>query len=89
VLLIDDLVTSGLSLKKTAKIIKAEGGIVKDAVVLIDRQEGGSEKLGKEGIKLHALVNISEIARKLCELEILDEQQTKTILKQIKKKQNG
>lgn len=86
VLLIDDLMTSGLSLKKTAKVVKAEGGVVKDAVVLIDRQEGGSENLGKEGIKLHALISISEIASKLCELGVLDEQQMKTILKQIKTK---
>jgi len=85
VLLIDDLATSGLSLRKTAKVIKAEGGVVKDAVVLIDRQEGGSEKLRKEGIKLHALISISEIASKMCELGVLDEQQTKTILKQIKR----
>lgn len=89
VLLIDDLMTSGLSLKKAAKVVKAEGGVVKDAVVFIDRQEGGSENLAKEGIKLHALISISEIASKLCKLGVLDEEQTKTILKQIKKKQNG
>jgi len=88
VLLIDDLVTSGLSLKKTAKVIKSEGGVVKDAVVLIDRQEGGSEKLAKEGIKLHALININDVASELCDLGIIDDQQTKTILKQIRKKRS-
>ena len=87
VLLVDDLITTGLSLEKAAKAITAEGGIVIDSVVLIDRQEGGREKLEKHGIKLHALLNISEIARTLSELGTIDEQQMKTILKQIKQKQ--
>ncbi len=86
VLLIDNLITTGLSLQKAAKAITAEGGIVTDAVVLIDRQEGGREKLERIGIKLHALLNISEIANTLNELGTIDEQQMKTILKQIKKK---
>jgi len=87
VLLVDDLITTGLSLKKAAKAIMAEGGVVTDSVVLLDRQEGGREKLEKSRIKLHALLNISEIANKLCELGTIDEEQLKTILKQIKKGQ--
>jgi orotate phosphoribosyltransferase len=86
VLLIDDLITTGLSLKKAAKAITAEGGVVTDAAVLIDRQEGGEEQLKKNGIKLHALLSISNIVSTLHELGTIDEQQTKTILKQIKKK---
>jgi orotate phosphoribosyltransferase len=87
VLLLDDLITTGLSLKKAARAIIAEGGVVTDAVVLLDRQEGGKEKLEKTGIKPHALLNISEIANKLCETGTIDEDQLKTILKQIKKGQ--
>jgi orotate phosphoribosyltransferase len=86
VLLVDDLITTGLSLEKAAKALTAEGGIVTDAVVLIDRQEGGKEKLEKRGIKVHALLNMSDIANTLYELGTIDEQQMKTILKQIKKR---
>lgn len=86
VLLIDDLVTTGLSLRKAAKAVMAEGGVVTETVVLIDRQEGGKGKLEKNGLKLHALLNISEIVGTLSELGALDEQQAKTILKQVKKK---
>jgi orotate phosphoribosyltransferase len=85
VLLIDDLITTGLSLRKAAKAITAEGGVVADAVVLLDREEGGREKLEKSGIKLHALLNVSEIANKLYEIGAIEEEQLKTILKQIKK----
>lgn len=86
VLLVDDLVTTGLSLRKAAQAIVAEGGIVTDAVVLLDRQEGGRENLTKDGIKLHALLNVSEVAKNLCETGTIDENQLKTILKQVKKK---
>lgn len=85
ILLIDDLITTGLSLQKAAKTITTEGGVVTDAVVLLDRQEGGKETLAKNGIRLHALLNISETAKTLHELGTIDEEQLKTILKQIKK----
>jgi orotate phosphoribosyltransferase len=86
VLLIDDLITTGLSLQKSAKTIMAEGGVVTDAAVLLDRQEGGKEKLAKNGINLHALLNMTETANTLHELGTIDEEQLKTILKQIKKR---
>ena len=86
VLLIDDLVTGGLSLLKAAKSIMAEGGVVADAVVLIDRQEGGREKLEKNGVKLHSLLNITEVVNTLHDLGTIDEDQLKTIMKQVKKK---
>lgn len=86
VLLVDDLVTTGLSLKKATKAIVAEGGVVTDTVVLLDREEGGKEKLERSGIKLHAILKISEIARRLCEIEAIDDEQLKTILRQIKKR---
>ncbi|HUW48711.1 MAG TPA: orotate phosphoribosyltransferase, partial [Patescibacteria group bacterium] len=55
VLLVDDLVTTGLSLQKAARSITAESGVVNNAIVLIDRQEGGMKRLEKSGIKLHAI----------------------------------
>jgi len=86
ILLLDDLVTTGKSLISAAKAIRAEGGIVENAVVLLDREEGGRENLEKEGIKLHALMKASEAADKLYEIGVIDEEQYKTILKQIRKK---
>ncbi len=86
VLLVDDLVTTGLSFQKAAKSITAEGGVVSDAVVLIDRQEGGKKRLEKSGIKLHALLSVTEIVNTLHELGTIDEEQAKLILKQVKTK---
>ena len=85
VLLVDDLVTTGLNLKKAAESIKAEGGVVKEAVAFLDREEGGKEKLEKSGIKVHTLLKISEVANTLHEIGAIDEESLITIQKQIKK----
>jgi len=85
ILLVDDLVTSGFSLKKAAEALRAEGGVIRDAVVLLDREEGGKENLAKAEIRLHSLIKISEAVNVLFDLGALDEFQRDTILKQIKK----
>lgn len=85
VLLVDDLVTTGLNLKKATEAIRAEGGVVKEVVALLDREEGGKEKLEKSGIKVNTLLRISEVASTLYEIGAIDEESLKTILKQIKK----
>ena len=85
VLLIDDLVTTGLTLKKAAEAVRDEGGVVTDAVVFLDREEGEGRQLEKCGIKLHPMLKISEIANTLYDLGALDHESLKTILKQVKK----
>ena len=84
VLLVDDLITTGLSLRSAVKAVESEGGVAKNAVVLLDREEGGREKLKKDGIELHSLLKISEIANKLHDLGAIDQDQLETILRQIK-----
>ena len=85
VLLIDDLITTGGSLRKAAEAIRAEGGIVTDAVVLLDREEGGKENLAEDNVTLHYLLRVSEAAEKLYEMDAIKEDQYKLILKQVKK----
>lgn len=85
VLLVDDLVTTGLTLAEAAEAVRAEGGVVTDAVVFLDREEGGKGQLEKTGINLHPMLKISEVANSLYELGALDQESLKTILKQIKK----
>jgi orotate phosphoribosyltransferase len=85
VLLIDDLLTTGSTLKKAADAVRAEGGVVTDALVFLDREEGGMKLLEKNGVKLHSLLRISEIANILYEIGAIDQENLKTIQKQIKK----
>jgi orotate phosphoribosyltransferase len=89
VLLVDDLVTTGLTLRKAAEAVRAEGGIVEKAVAFMDREEGGKEKLAKNGIQLTTLLKISEVAKILYDVGSLDEESYKTIMKQVKKDKNN
>jgi orotate phosphoribosyltransferase len=84
VLLVDDLVTTGITLKEAADAVRAEGGVVTAAVAFLDREEGGKELLEKNGVKLHTLLRISEIANTLYDLGAVDDETLKTITKQVK-----
>ncbi len=86
VLMVDDLVTTGLTLKKACDAVRAEGGIVTEAVAFLDREEGGKSLLEADGVKLHALLKISEIANTLYEIGAIDQESLRTILKQVKQK---
>ena len=86
ILVIDDLITSGTSLINAVNSIRAEGGIVNDAIVLVDREEGGKEQHAKHKVALHYLLEVSEAADKLYEIGALTEEQLETIIKQVKKK---
>ena len=82
----DDLITSGGSLRRAVEAIRTEGGVVTDAIVLLDREEGGKENLAKDDVKLHYLLTTSEAAYKLYEIDAITKDQLNIILKQVKRK---
>jgi len=84
VLLLDDLITTGTSLLRATKIIRAEGGVVEDAVVLIDRMEGGESALASVNVKVHALAKITELAALLRDLQVIGEEEAQAIDLQVR-----
>ena len=61
VVVIDDLATTGGSKFESIEKLTGAGLIVKDVVVLIDRQSGAKQSLAKAGFSLHAVLTISEL----------------------------
>ena len=64
-LIIDDLITGGGSILQTAATLAEAGLVVKDAVTLIDRQEGGRRALKAAGINLVSILTLEQIANYL------------------------
>jgi uridine monophosphate synthetase len=59
VVVVDDIVTDGASKLEAIAPLEAAGLVVRDLVVLIDREQGGAERLAARGYALHAVLTIS------------------------------
>ncbi len=57
---VEDVTTTGGSLLKAIKAIQENGGIVKKAFVVVDREEGAISSLNDEGILIEPLISVNE-----------------------------
>jgi orotate phosphoribosyltransferase len=55
VCLLEDVVTTGGALVGAVSALREEGLVVRTAVCVVDREEGGSDALGRVGVRLRAL----------------------------------
>ena len=74
VLIIDDLVTGGRSIAHTTATLQQEGLSVRDALVLLDRQEGGQARLKHLGVNLVAILTLESVLHYLGESRKLPEE---------------
>ena len=61
VVVIDDLATTGGSKFEAIEKLTGVGLVVKDVVVLVDRQSGAKESLAQTGYSLHAVLTIGQL----------------------------
>ena len=60
IVLIDDIITDGASKLEAIQPLEAAGLVVRDLVILIDREQGGRELLASKGYALHSVLTISQ-----------------------------
>jgi orotate phosphoribosyltransferase len=60
-LVIDDVVSRAESKLEAIAVLEGNGLVVKDVVVLVDREQGGAAQLAASGYRLHAVVQLSQL----------------------------
>ena len=85
-LVVDDLATTGGSIISAVEALRNSGCVVKDAVVLVDRLEGGRANLAKVGVRLGAFAAIKELVETLHQQKKVTKGDYEAVLKQMEKK---
>lgn len=65
---IDDVISSGISMIETLEVLEQEGLIIEDVVAIVDRQQGGVQALEAKGYKVHALFTLPQLMQALLDL---------------------
>lgn len=73
-LIIEDVVTSSNSILETVDCLSKEGIQVKDAITILNREQGGQENLKAKGIALHSLISIFDLLSTLLEEKKISEE---------------
>lgn len=88
-MIIEDVVTTGSSVLETTKDLRAEGLVIEDAIVVVDRQQGGEKSLSNNGIKMHSLFTLAYLIETLRDEGKIEEELAKTLNDYISKKPLG
>lgn len=83
-LIIEDIITSGSSILETVESIRNEGVLVKDAIVIVDREQGGKANIAEKGVRVHTLFTLSYMLNVLKEAGRIQEETVVSVSKYIK-----
>jgi orotate phosphoribosyltransferase len=61
VCLLEDVVTSGSALAEAVSTLREAGLVVRNAVCVVDREEGGTDALARLGVRLRALFRAGDL----------------------------
>ncbi len=61
VCLVEDVVTSGGALAESVSALREAGLVVRNALCVVDREEGGADALARLGVRLRALYRASDL----------------------------
>lgn len=78
-LIIEDVITSGSSILETVKDLKDAGLNCTDALILLNREQGGEAFLNNNGIKVHSLLGMMQLMEMLKEAGCVDEKMVEKV----------
>ncbi len=78
--LVDDMITDGGSKATFIEAIRDAGSVVDDALVVVDREQGGGEVLKKMNVRLHSLITLRELLDYTQKKGIIDEREYNDVL---------
>jgi uridine monophosphate synthetase len=81
VLIVDDLITTGESVIEAAEVVRDQGSVVNELVVLLDREQGGKERLRASRIEPHVLFKISDAMTWLHNVGLIEDKIYETVQK--------
>lgn len=84
VLVIDDLMTTGGSILETAAILQEAGLVVRDAIVLVDRDQGGEARLKSHGYNLYPILRLEVMLNLYMSKQFITEDQYRRSLEYIR-----
>lgn len=80
VLVVDDLITSADSKLEAIEVLEDNGLIVRDVVVVFDREQGGIKQLTKKGYALHSALKIKPTLKFYADVGKITPDQLKRVL---------
>ncbi|XP_055609028.1 uridine 5'-monophosphate synthase-like [Uranotaenia lowii] len=82
-LIIEDVVTSGSSILDTVNDLRAEGLVVTDAIVVVDREQGGVQNTEEQGVRMHSLFTLSFLLNVLLDKGLIEDKTVQSVAKYI------
>jgi uridine monophosphate synthetase len=79
-LLVDDLITRGGSKLEAIEALEAADLVVRDVLVLIDREQGGAADLAEQGYHLHAVLTLTDLLTELAASDRISDEKHEEVL---------
>lgn len=83
ILLIDDVATTGGSVINGIRELRKAGAKITDAYVIVNRLEGAEKNLLQEGVTLHQIFDIMQVAKILHEQKLIDDSVLDKVKRQV------
>jgi len=85
--LVDDMVTNACSKLAFIDGIRETGALVENVVVTLDREQGATAILKKEGVKLHSLITLRQLLDYMIDRNMITREEHEKIIEYLEQKE--